>query len=164
MSGVSARVWTGRTILFWLLGFFAIVFAANIVFVWFAVDSWTGLAAEESYRRGVDYNQVLDRATRQDALGWTVESEFVQTGANSGALSLRLFDSNGLAITDRRVKATLRRPVVEGLDFEVVLPMTTSRHYLTQIVLPFPGQWDVRFEVSQIGAQPYLIETRIWSK
>lgn len=164
MSGVATRAWTGRTFLFWLLGFFAIVFAANIVFVWFAADSWTGLAAEESYRRGVDYNQVLDRAARQDALGWTVQVGFQQTGDNTGDLTLQVVDSNGTAIEGRAVSASLRRPVIEGFDFAATLRMSAPGLYATQVVLPSPGQWDVRFEISQSQAQPYLVETRIWSK
>lgn len=164
MSELAARAWTGRTFLCWLLGFFAIVFVANVAFVWFATDSWTGLAAEESYRRGIDHNRVLDRAARQDALGWTVEVGFAQTSDTTGALTLQLADSNGAAIEGNTVFARLRRPVTEGFDFTATLPMTAPGFYAAQIVLPSPGQWDVRFEVSQSRAQPYLVETRIWSK
>ena len=164
MSELAARAWTGRTFLFWLLGFFAIVFGANVAFIWFATDSWTGLAAEESYRRGIDYNQVLERAVRQDALGWTADVGFQKTGANTGALTLRLVDSVGVEIEGRTIEASFRRPVIEGFDFTVPMAMAASGLYVAQVVLPSPGQWDVRLEVSQSRAQPYLIETRIWSK
>lgn len=164
MSTTTPRVWTGRTFLCWLLGFFAVIFAANVVFVWFAADSWSGLAAEESYRRGLDYNRVLDRASRQNALGWTTDAGFEQTGANTGALSLVLRDGDGAAIENRDVAAFLSRPVGAGQNFEVDLPMSSPGRYANRIVLPAPGQWDVRFEVRPPADEPYLVEVRIWSK
>ena len=164
MSTLSPRVWTSRTFLFWILGFFAVVFAANAVFLWFAADSWSGLAAEESYRRGIDYNQVLDRATRQNALGWSTEAEFVQLGANSGTLSLALKEASGAAIENRDVQVRVSRPVGAGEGFSAALPMTSPGRYTAKIILPTAGQWDVRFEVAKPNGEPYLIETRIWSK
>lgn len=161
---VMTRPWTGRTFLFWILGFFAIVFAANIVFVWFAADTWTGLAAEESYRRGVDYNRVIDRAETQAALGWTTETEFVGTSETTGTLTFALRGPDGELITNRDVSAEFRRPAVEGLDFKTTMEPTPSGQYAADIALPLPGQWDVSLEVNRTGAQPYLVETRIWSK
>ena len=164
MSVLASRPWTGRTFLFWLLGFFAVVFAANAVFLWFAADSWSGLAAEESYRRGIDYNQVLDRATRQNALGWSTEAEFVQSDGTSGTLSLVLKEASGAAIESRAVQVMVTRPVGAGEGFTAALPMTAPGQYAANIVLPTAGQWDLRFEVAQPNGEPYLVETRIWLK
>lgn len=164
MSTMSPRVWTGRTFLFWIMGFFAVVFAANAVFLWFAADSWSGLAAEESYRRGIDYNQVLDRATRQNALGWSTEAEFVQSDASTGTLSLVLSEASGAAIVDRDVRVQVTRPVGQGEGFSTILPMTSPGQYSARVVLSARGQWAARFEVAQPNGEPYLIETRIWLK
>ena len=163
MSALS-RPWTGRTFLFWILGFFAIVFAANMVFVWFAADTWTGLAAEESYRRGIDYNRVIDRAETQAALGWVTETEFVRDSDTSGTLTFNLRNAEGVEIANRTVTAAFRRPVVEGQDFETTLVAMAPGQYSADVVLPSPGQWDVRLEISWPATQPYLVETRIWSK
>jgi len=164
MSTAVPRVWTGRTFLFWLLSFFAVIFAANIVFVWFATDSWSGLAAEESYRRGLDYNRILDRAARQNALGWYTEVGFEQSDANTGRLFLILRDRDGVAMENRDVVATLSRPVGAGEGLAVDLLMTKPGHYAARVELPSAGQWDARFEVKLPDTEPYLVEVRIWSK
>ena len=38
--------------------------------IWFALSSWTGLAANQAYDTGLTYNRNLDAAARQAALGW----------------------------------------------------------------------------------------------
>lgn len=158
------KVWTGRTFLFWIGGFFAVVFAANAVFLWLATDTWTGLAAENSYRKGVDYNQTLERAASQRALGWTVQTNFASNGDATGVLTLVVSEAGGAPVEGRVVVADFRRPVVEGMDFLMPLQATGGGQYRTAVEFPAPGQWDVRLKISRPDAQPYLVETRIWPK
>lgn len=160
----SAKPWTGRTLLWWLVGFFAIVFAANAVFLWYANESWSGLSAENSYRRGLDYNRVIERGESQAALGWQVETGFVARDSERGRFTLSVTGPDGSAISHRDVTAYFRRPVVEGLDFEVNLTPQPDGGYAADVTLPAPGQWDVRAEVSRPGAESFVIETRVWSK
>ncbi|MBO6784577.1 MAG: FixH family protein [Alphaproteobacteria bacterium] len=156
--------WTGRTFLAWIIGFFAVIFAVNGVFIWFASDSWSGLSAENSYRRGVDFNRTLERAERQSALGWKVAATFEAETALRGRLIVAAEGPGGQPIEQRDVTAAFVRPVAEGLDFTVPLKAQPGGVYLAEVDLPVPGQWDVRAEISRPGAEPYIVETRIWSR
>lgn len=160
----AAKPWTGRTLLWWLLGFFAVVFAVNGVFLWFASESWTGLAAEDSYRRGLDYNQVIARGETQAELGWRVRADFVTQDSAHGRFVLSVLGPDGRPIAHREVTAYFRRPVVEGFDFDVTLVPQSDGSYAADVTLPAPGQWDVRAEVARPGAENFIVETRIWSK
>lgn len=155
---------TGRKVLAGLIGFFGLIFVANAIFVWLALESWTGLSTEDAYRKGLAFNDMLVRADAQRALGWRVETNFDVQAATRGRLSLALAGPGGGAIEGRDVTVVLRRPVVEGLDFEVNLPEAGKGVYAADISFPLPGQWDARIEVSRPGAAPYLVETRIWPR
>ena len=61
----TGRRITGRQVLFGILGFFGVVFAANGAFIFFALDSFTGLATDSPYQRGIEYNQTLAAAAEQ---------------------------------------------------------------------------------------------------
>lgn len=160
----ATKVWTGRTFLLWIGGFFAVVFAANAVFLWLATDTWTGLAANNSYRKGVDFNRTLERAAAQRALSWMVETDFESRGEATGVLTLTVTEADGAPIAGRTVTAAFRRPVVEGMDFVVPLETTDGGRYRAEVQFPASGQWDVRLEISRPDAQPYLVETRVWPK
>ena len=159
-----AKTWTGRTFLVWISGFFAVIFAVNGVFLWLASESWSGLSAENSYRRGIDYNRVIERAERQAALGWTVKAVFENGVEQTGRFLLTATAPGGLPIANREVVATFVRPVAEGLDFKVGLEPIEGGRYAADVALPAAGQWDVRAEISRPGSDAYIVETRIWSK
>jgi len=163
MIGPGRKI-TGRTVLFSLVAFFGVVFAVNGLFFWFASDSWTGLATEDAYRKGIAFNDQLDRADAQKLLGWTSETDFTSAGPGAGRLTFALVSANGQPVRGRDVSATFRRPVTEGIDFAAMLKADETGRYVAEIAPPAPGQWDVRIEVSRPGALPYLVETRIWSK
>lgn len=155
---------TGRRVLLAFIAFFGVIFIANAIFLWLATDTFTGLSTENAYRKGIAYNDRLDRADAQRRLDWRAATAFQSTGAGTGQFSLALETADGSPVVGRTVTAVFRRPVVEGIDFSTVLSMAEDGRYLADIAPPEPGQWDVRLEVSRPGSLPYLIETRIWSK
>ena len=52
------------------VGGMALVVLVNLVLVYAALSTFTGVTTGKSYDRGRSYNQVLAEAARQDALGW----------------------------------------------------------------------------------------------
>ena len=44
--------------------------AVNGAMIWIALSSWTGLATNQPYDKGLTYNRNLEAAARQAALGW----------------------------------------------------------------------------------------------
>ena len=59
MPAAGAR---GRWIPWLFVGFLVVVAAVNGVMIWYALSSWTGLAANQAYDNGLTYNQNLAAA------------------------------------------------------------------------------------------------------
>ena len=66
------REFTGRHMLFVMIGMFGTIIAVNLVMARYAVETFTGTVVENSYVASQDYNRWLADARAQKALGWTV--------------------------------------------------------------------------------------------
>ncbi len=154
----------GKHVLFMLLGFFGVMIAVNMVFVYFALTSFSGLSFEDSYKRGTAYNNEIASANEQAARGWDSNITFEALGEKRGAISLLLLDKNGSKITGLDVLATLRRPV-GPYDSHSQKMVATARGLETEIQFEHAGQWDLVFEIKGGGyEQPYRLEKRVWVK
>jgi nitrogen fixation protein FixH len=143
------------------VGFFLVVFAVNGVMVWFAVSSWTGLEASDSYERGLIYNRALEAAKEQAALGWRAGFRFDQTGERRGRIELSLQDRSGRPVAAAKVDALLVRPTEAGYDFGLDLSERASGRYGAEVELPLAGQWEVRLAASARG-EVYRLSPRIY--
>jgi nitrogen fixation protein FixH len=147
MSGESAAMpkpITGRHVLIGMVAFFGVVIGVNLVFAYFAVDSWTGLTAKDTYRKGLNYNETLDDAQRQAELGWTSAVAY-----SGGSLRVTLREADGAPISDARVEALVRRPTHEGMDRTVTLMADPGGDFFIPFEFPAPGQWDVDLTVTR---------------
>ncbi|HEY1878254.1 MAG TPA: FixH family protein, partial [Rhizomicrobium sp.] len=61
---------TGRGVLIWLFGFFAVIFAMNIYFIMVSSRTFRGEDEQKPYLQGVEFNQTLARRAEQESLGW----------------------------------------------------------------------------------------------
>ena len=148
---------TGRMTLGLIIGFFAVIFAVNGIFVWYATQSWHGLDTDDAYRKGLDYNATLERAAAQKALGW--RAEVTLDGARP---VLRLSDSTGQPLSGLAVTGVARRPVDEHADRALELVGAGDGVYRAASDLPARGQWELRVEVARRDGPPFLIEQRLW--
>lgn len=127
---------TGRSVLWWVVSFFAVIFIANFAFVYFALTSWTGLSTENAYEKGVRYNEVIDEAEAQKKLGWRS-----QVTLGGGNLVVRLSDKTGKSLTGLSVRVNLIRPVEEGHDFTLTLTETNAGNYQAPVKFTRLGRW-----------------------
>jgi len=153
---------TGRHVLLAFLGFFAVVFAVNGVFVYFATSSWTGLETENAYIRGLAYNRVLDAAEAQRALGWDVRLDVTGEGPRTAKVTAAFADAGGVPLDGLSVAAEFRRPATQGHDQAVTLNLVAPGEYGTTLDLPLAGNWDVRLVARQDEAERYVVKQRIW--
>lgn len=158
----SPRRLTGRGVLAWLLGFFAVVFLANAVFIYLAMTSWTGLEVESSYKAGQAYQGEIDAASRQAALGWNVELS-VERGA-PGEVSLRVAarDAGGAPLTGLAVSARLQRPTFRAQDITVSLVEGEIGVYAARVAGVAPGQWVVRLAAEGAGDAVFRSRNRVF--
>ena len=161
---MSARVITGRHVLYGVIAFFGTVFAANAVFIFLALDTFTGLSTEDPYQRGLAYNQTLEARAAQRALGWNAEVWFSQTNGGQGRLNVMLRDRAGQPLEDLSVMGQVRRPTNVGYDQDVILTRSGPGAYASEMNLPLLGQWDVRLTAQSRSGARFEMERRIWLK
>ncbi|MEO1282805.1 MAG: FixH family protein [Pseudomonadota bacterium] len=97
---------TGRHVLFAMLGFFGVIFAVNGVFLYQAIGSYTGLVADEPYRKGLNYNDRILEAAVQHTLGW----KHKLTVSKDGLVQIALADRDGTPVSELEVNVAISRP------------------------------------------------------
>jgi len=139
--GAQIRLWPrsdGGKFLAWMLGAFGLVFAVNGIFIWLALSTWSGLTTDHPYERGLAYNQTLQEAAAEAALGWHSELEF-----KNHRLLVRFHDRSGGALDRLQVTARFVRPTSDGADRNLPLDAVGDGGYTATVDLPLPGQWQV---------------------
>jgi nitrogen fixation protein FixH len=151
---------TKRIFLCALLGFAAVVLLANGLMITTAVRSWTGLAVDNAYERGLDYNRTLAEAAAQAERGWQAKVALAPGASGEGILSLKLVDAEGQPIHHAEVEAVMYRPIEEGNDFRVVLAGVGAGSYRAEVSFPAPGVWDA-FLVARVEADTFHQRVRL---
>jgi nitrogen fixation protein FixH len=119
---------TGRTVLFWLIGFFGFVFIVNAIMVRAATSTFGGVKTQSSYRAGQTFEGEVARATRQQALGWRVEGSLAGRG--------------GKAVLGLTAGARLAHPADERLDHVIALGRIGAGQFRGEAGA-HPGQWEL---------------------
>ncbi|MCC3862272.1 FixH family protein [Pseudemcibacter aquimaris] len=158
----QAKPYTGKRILAWFVGFFLVVFTANGIMTYFALNTWTGLETEDSYVKGLNYNDELENARTQNASGWTMDI-VTKPESQTGRFEVKI-DYPESAIAPSEVKATFIRAVVEGHDQEVTLAPMGNGLYGAPVDLPLPGQWNVLVVVNSQNTLIYKMKDWILVK
>lgn len=155
----AAKPLTGRTVLFALLGFFAVVAAVNAVFIFYALRTHPGLSEDNAYQTGIAYNGVLADAEAQRRLGWHIALALSESPQRE--LTLRVLGRDGAPIAAQRVTAQLRRPGLEAADHEIALIAAGPGLWRASTADLAAGNWDVHVEIARDGAAPYRTEWRV---
>ena len=158
-STTTARRSPGSWIPWAFIAFFAVVVAVNGTMIWLALTSWTGLATNRPYDRGLTYNRNLDAAASQAALGWR-PAFAAHMAADGGVVELELADAAGRPVTEAEIVVRFERPTSEGMDFAVTLQATRPGHYRGEFALPRAGQWNLHATVRR-GEDLFVHEQRV---
>ena len=154
---------SGRSVLVILITFFGVIFAANGVLVYSALATFSGSDGEDTYRRGVNYNDTLAEAERQRQLGWTARLQLSPSG-----LSMLLLDRNLQPVERRRISGSLGRPSADRWDRQIVLQETAPGHYLAPLDRLQGGSWIASLSVAGPAgggsADSFRIKERLWLK
>ena len=155
---------TGKTVLAWFLGFFGVVFAANVVFLYLAFGTFPGVVVKSAYDAGQTYNEEIAAAKAQDQLNWQIGSELTRSGETGGTLLVTATDAEGTPIYGVDVQATLRRPAQKAADQEVVLTADGGGRYLAEIENLADGKWTLILEIEQDGQRKFKSESKLFLK
>jgi len=142
------------------VGFFAAIAAVQAVMVYFALESFSGLATDSPYERGLEYNKTLAAKAAEAALGWQIETRFVEGGSaasgRAGRLELELRDRDGKPITGAEIAAKLRRPLGSETVIELALSSDAPGLYNAAADLPLAGQWDVDLDIDAPAGEAHF--------
>ena len=149
----------GRWIPWLFVGMFLVVSAVNGVMIWYALSSWTGLAANEAYDQGLTYNRNLAAAARQARLGWSPKLS-VRTDGDGAEIELAVTDAERRPVTDAAVVVDFERPTFEGADFAVALSAFAPGRYRARLASPQSGVWNLHATIRR-GEALFVHEQRI---
>ncbi len=141
----------------WMLGFFAVIFAVNGVFLYYALSTHPGEEIEHSYLQGLNYNQTLAARARQAELDWRAEIGMThETRANM--LVVRIRDGQSAPVSDLEVKADVRHTSSKEDDREVVLESAGEGEYHASLEGLSAGVWRVHVKAYQPGDEKAVFE------
>lgn len=152
----AQRRLTGRHMLLATLAFFAVVIAANLAFVFLALDSFSGTVSDRAYQEGLAYNEKLAAAAEQQSRGWRGDLSLDSEGI---VLSLR--DREEQPVTGLGLEARLSRPATRAFDLTLPLVEASPGHYTAAVALD-PGAWLIVVEGSDEGGRSFRTEGRLW--
>lgn len=156
---------TGRHVLFAMLAFFGVIFAVNGVFLYQALNTYTGVVQDEPYRKGLAYNERIAEDARQTALGWTRSIAM----SPAGMVKLALKDNAGAPVQGLVVSAVVGRPSTNVRDVPVRLVEGEPGVYQASIGEVDAGSWVISIEAARVNGDQspevvYRAKERIWLK
>lgn len=154
---------TGRHVLYAMVGFFAVIMAVNAVFLYFAVRSHPGLTTEDAYRKGLSYNDTIERAADQRRLGWRPKFVVAPQGDGPRVMTLTILDAKSHPVLGLVIAARFRRPVDDDADLTVTFSERAPGVYVGQADLP-NGSWNARVTARRGGKSLYRLDRKLWLK
>lgn len=160
---------TGRSVLMMFVGFFAVVFVANGIFLYTALSTRSGMVANEPYRKGLKYNERIAADQRQSELGWT--SDIALSGDDKTGvpkvLAVSLTTSTGVPVTGMAVSGKVGRPATDRDDRDIQFAETAPGRYETAFPENAPGAYiaDILIAENQDGGEAsivYRARRRLW--
>ncbi|MDJ0949573.1 MAG: FixH family protein [Alphaproteobacteria bacterium] len=133
------------------IGFFGVVFAANGVLAYLAFDTWTGLTTKGAYEKGLDHNRTVQTAEDQRRTGWTAAVGLAPSDGGRTKVTVELRGRDGQRLQGAQVVAHFIRPTQAGHDVDLPLSADRDGRYVGEVVLPLPGQWEVRLDADVHG-------------
>jgi len=153
---------TGRTVLFWLIGFFGFVFIINAIMVRAATSTFGGVETQSSYKAGQMFESEIARAARQQALGWQVDGSLTDRGGEA-VLDIRVRDAHGMPVTGLTADARLAHPIDERQDHVVTLSPIGAGQFRGEAGA-HPGQWELLVDFYRGDARVFRSRSRVTLK
>ena len=146
---MAEREITGRHVLIGLIIFFGVILAANGVFLYTAISTYTGVVSNEPYRKGLAYNERIAADAEQKARGWA--GAFALFAQGDG-LTLKLANGAGNPIGGLKIDGRLGRPATEAEDRALAFKESQPGVYLAQFEKLVEGTWQLDVAAKELTA------------
>lgn len=161
MSETTGKPITGWHVLIGLIVFFGVVFTANGVLTWYALESWSGLEVENSYDAGKLYPDEIAAAKTQDAKKWKVAVETRRDGAGTTLIRVAAHDAGDSPLNGLNFSGKLTRPIDSKYDHSFAFETTGRGLYEATVSGVEPGQWDLIVEAKDGAARVFRSRNRV---
>lgn len=132
---------------YFLALFFLVVVTVNIGYIVISKKSFNGVATQNSYNKGLKYNQTLAKKKDQEKLKWKINIKISQAGKNQKDIKIFVKDKDNNNIENAKVNVRFIRPTYEGIDFNADFDQQKNTNFYQKLVtFPALGVWD--FEIS----------------
>jgi len=152
---------SGRTVLFSLIGFFAVVIGVNVTMMTLAISTMPGTDVESPYLAGIKYNAEISAARAQQARGWHVTTHIDRGGDGRAIVVIDARDRNGAPLTGLALSIKLARPTDQRADRVFTLGERTAGHYAGDAVEVASGIWDLEVEADRGGERLFRSKNRV---
>jgi nitrogen fixation protein FixH len=162
MSGTrqKTRELTGKHVLFWLVGFFAMVFAVNGVLVKAATSTFGGVETSSSYKAGLMFKQDIAAAEEQDALHWRVDGKIARHAGGAAVLDISARNDAGSPLAGLDATARLAHPADERLDHLVTLDGVGPGQFHGETQAN-AGQWELIIDLYRGDVRMFRSRSRV---
>lgn len=154
---------TGRHVLLGMLALFVSVTSVNVFMAYKAISTFGGLETQDAYRKGLNYNQRIEDARAQEALGWTDEAKI---DAAAGTLTVTIKDRDQKGVEGLSLSGILGRPATNADDKEVAFRPVGSGVYAAEVAGLADGHWIATLAARQQNAAEdkivYKSKVRLW--
>ena len=154
------RELTGRAVLLWIVGFFAVVFAVNGVLVQAATSTFRGMETGSSYKAGLLFKADVESAQRQENLHWQVDGKLSRDRAGEAVLEFSARDANGRPLAGLTAAARLAHPADAGLDRTVEFKTVGAGVFRGEADAQ-PGQWELIVDLFRGDERVYRSRSRV---
>ncbi len=150
---MAPRKFTGWHMTGILVAFFGVVVTVNIVMARAAIRTFGGTVVENSYVASQKYNQWLDKAEAQKAMGWTVNARLNE----ARHVSISASAAEGAALPGAAVEAVVRHPLGRVPETTMRFSKTDDTSWTSTQPLP-AGRWIVHLTVRRGGEEYRKVE------
>ena len=154
------RELTGRTVLFCLVAFFAVVATVNAVMMAFAVTTFGGVETKSSYQAGVLFAREEAAAEAQQSRHWRVSASLQRVDGGSTQIELTAQDAENRPLAGLEANIALIHPTDRRLDRPVTMYADGGGRFLGAAA-PAAGQWDLVIELSRDGERLFRSRGRV---
>lgn len=155
------RELTGRTVLLYLVAFFAVILAVNVYFMAVAVNTFRGEDDLKPYQEGIEYNQTLARRAAQEKLGWKARFDVARIDSQNVHVDVLLTRADGSPETKAALTGEFRHPSDESRDRTLRLMEVRAGEYAADVNGIAPGAWDLIVRTPP-NIAPFEASRRMW--
>jgi nitrogen fixation protein FixH len=163
MTAIGIKQLTGKHVFAICLGFFGVMLAVNMLFLFLALSTFNGGQGGKAYQTGLEYNRTIEAARVQEALGWSHRLET----PGAGRIVVTLSEGSGAPVAGLALSGEIGRPVADKFTRPLAFSEMRPGIYAAEAGELDPGNWVVSLAARPAAANDtviYRAKERLWLK